>query len=51
MVCKISSKKHLSLTGRLQSKIKVLLLDMYGRGYLSERLTRTCFRLFRLRGA
>ena len=51
MVCKHSSKKHLSLTGHLQSKIKLMLLEMYSRGYLSERLTKTVFRLFRLRGA
>ena len=51
MACKHSSKKYLSLTGRLQSKIKILLLEIYGRGYLSDRLTKTFFRIFRLRGA
>ena len=51
MTCKYSSKKYLSLTGRLQSKIKVLLIVMHTRGYLSERLVRAGFRLFRLGGA
>jgi hypothetical protein len=40
-----------SQADQLQSKIKVILLEMYCRGYLSERLTKNCFRLFRLMGA
>ena len=51
MACKHYSKKRIPLTGHLQSKIKVFLLEIYGRGYLSEGLTRLCFKVFRLRGA
>ena len=43
--------KQLNLLGQLQSKIKIFLLEMYVRGYLSERLTRMGFKLFRLKGA
>ncbi len=39
------------LIALLQSRFKCFLIDMYGHGYLSKRLTKTCFRLFRLRGA
>ena len=45
------NNNRLSLAGQLQSRIKVLFLEMYCSGYLSERLTRVCFRLFRLGGA
>ena len=43
--------KHnlLSFTGNIKSKIKVLLIEMCCRGYLSERLTKAGFKFFRLK--